>query len=32
VHGPGNEPWEVYTVVAETDTLGKSAEIAAGHI
>jgi catechol 2,3-dioxygenase-like lactoylglutathione lyase family enzyme len=31
VHGPGNEPWEVYTVVAEADTLGKSAEVAAGH-
>ena len=31
VHGPGNEPWEVYTVVADADTLGKSAEIAAGH-
>ncbi len=30
VHGPGNEPWEVYTVVAEADTLGKSAQIAAG--
>jgi catechol 2,3-dioxygenase-like lactoylglutathione lyase family enzyme len=32
VHGPGREPWEVYTVVAEADTLGKSAEIAAGHV
>ncbi|MDR0345563.1 MAG: VOC family protein [Nocardiopsaceae bacterium] len=31
VHGPGREPWEVYTVVAEADTLGKSADIAAGH-
>jgi catechol 2,3-dioxygenase-like lactoylglutathione lyase family enzyme len=31
VHGPGNEPWEVYTVVAEADILGKSAEVAAGH-
>lgn len=31
VHGPGNEPWEVYTVVAEASVLGKSAEIAAGH-
>jgi catechol 2,3-dioxygenase-like lactoylglutathione lyase family enzyme len=31
VHGPGNEPWEVYTVVAEASTLGASAEIAAGH-
>jgi catechol 2,3-dioxygenase-like lactoylglutathione lyase family enzyme len=32
VHGPGGEPWEVYTVIAEADTLGKSADIAAGHI
>lgn len=31
VHGPGNEPWEVYTVVADADSLGDSAEIAAGH-
>jgi catechol 2,3-dioxygenase-like lactoylglutathione lyase family enzyme len=31
VHGPGNEPWEVYTVVADADTLGDSAEVAAGH-
>lgn len=31
VHGPGNEPWEVYTVVAEADVLGKSSEVAAGH-
>jgi catechol 2,3-dioxygenase-like lactoylglutathione lyase family enzyme len=31
VHGPGKEPWEVYTVVADADSLGKSAEIAAGH-
>jgi catechol 2,3-dioxygenase-like lactoylglutathione lyase family enzyme len=31
VHGPGREPWEVYTVVAEAGTLGKSADIAAGH-
>ena len=31
VHGPGSEPWEVYTVVADADELGKSAEIAAGH-
>jgi catechol 2,3-dioxygenase-like lactoylglutathione lyase family enzyme len=31
VHGPGNEPWEVYRVVAEADVLGKSAEVAAGH-
>ncbi|GAA4361445.1 ArsI/CadI family heavy metal resistance metalloenzyme [Actinomadura verrucosospora] len=25
VHGPGGEPWEVYTVKADADTLGKSA-------
>jgi catechol 2,3-dioxygenase-like lactoylglutathione lyase family enzyme len=25
VHGPGREPWEVYVVKADTDTLGKSA-------
>ncbi len=31
VHGPGNEPWEVYTVIAEASVLGKSSEIAAGH-
>jgi len=31
VHGPGSEPWEVYTVVAEAGTLGKSVEAAAGH-
>lgn len=31
VHGPGREAWEVYTVVAEASTLGKSADIAAGH-
>jgi catechol 2,3-dioxygenase-like lactoylglutathione lyase family enzyme len=24
VHGPGREPWEVYTVKADADTLGKS--------
>jgi catechol 2,3-dioxygenase-like lactoylglutathione lyase family enzyme len=24
VHGPGQEPWEVYTVKADADTLGKS--------
>jgi len=24
VHGPGSEPWEVYTVKADVDTLGKS--------
>ncbi|MER7165300.1 ArsI/CadI family heavy metal resistance metalloenzyme [Micromonospora sp. NPDC000207] len=23
VHGPGNEPWEVYTVKADSDQLGK---------
>ena len=32
VHGPGNEPWEVYTVVADADTLGDSSQIAAGHV
>ncbi|GHK02602.1 glyoxalase [Streptomyces sp. Y2F8-2] len=26
VHGPGKEPWEVYVVKADADTLGKSAE------
>ena len=31
VHGPGEEPWEVYTVVADADSLGDSAELAAGH-
>jgi catechol 2,3-dioxygenase-like lactoylglutathione lyase family enzyme len=25
VHGPGNEPWEIYVVKADADTLGKSA-------
>ncbi|GGX81038.1 glyoxalase [Streptomyces minutiscleroticus] len=25
VHGPGQEPWEVYVVKADADTLGKSA-------
>ncbi len=25
VHGPGREPWEVYVVKADTDTLGASA-------
>ncbi|MEO3813965.1 ArsI/CadI family heavy metal resistance metalloenzyme [Sphaerisporangium sp. B11E5] len=25
VHGPGNEPWEVYVVKADADTLGRSA-------
>jgi catechol 2,3-dioxygenase-like lactoylglutathione lyase family enzyme len=24
VHGPGKEPWEVYVVKADADTLGKS--------
>ncbi|MEU8216486.1 ArsI/CadI family heavy metal resistance metalloenzyme [Micromonospora taraxaci] len=24
VHGPGNEPWEVYTVKADADTLAKA--------
>ena len=24
VHGPGQEPWEVYTVKADADALGKS--------
>ncbi len=31
VHGPGKEPWEVYTVVAEADKLGASSDRAAGH-
>ena len=26
VHGPGQEPWEVYVVKADADILGKSAE------
>lgn len=26
VHGPGREPWEVYVVKADADTLGKSAD------
>ncbi|MEU5543338.1 ArsI/CadI family heavy metal resistance metalloenzyme [Streptomyces sioyaensis] len=26
VHGPGQEPWEVYVVKADADTLGKSAD------
>ncbi|MFJ2885001.1 ArsI/CadI family heavy metal resistance metalloenzyme [Streptomyces sp. NPDC087305] len=26
VHGPGEEPWEVYVVKADADTLGKSAD------
>ena len=29
VHGPGREPWEVYVVKADADTLGKSADGAA---
>ncbi|MFG3121939.1 ArsI/CadI family heavy metal resistance metalloenzyme [Streptomyces sp. NPDC048201] len=28
VHGPGKEPWEVYVVKADADTLGKSATAA----
>lgn len=27
VHGPGQEPWEVYVVKADADTLGKSAAV-----
>ncbi|MFD4654006.1 ArsI/CadI family heavy metal resistance metalloenzyme [Kitasatospora sp. NPDC058444] len=30
VHGPGKEPWEVYVVKADADTLGKSADGAPG--
>ncbi|WP_329136329.1 ArsI/CadI family heavy metal resistance metalloenzyme [Streptomyces sp. NBC_00670] len=30
VHGPGKEPWEVYVVKADGDTLGKSADPDAG--
>ncbi|MGK5742099.1 ArsI/CadI family heavy metal resistance metalloenzyme [Micromonospora sp. URMC 103] len=26
VHGPGNEPWEVYTVKADADTLTKTTD------
>ncbi|MEU9502056.1 ArsI/CadI family heavy metal resistance metalloenzyme [Streptomyces sp. NPDC048196] len=26
VHGPGQEPWEIYVVKADADTLGKSAD------
>ncbi|WDO07621.1 VOC family protein [Streptomyces murinus] len=26
VHGPGKEPWEVYVVKADADTLGRSAD------
>ncbi|MFG3247394.1 ArsI/CadI family heavy metal resistance metalloenzyme [Streptomyces sp. NPDC048187] len=29
VHGPGKEPWEVYVVKADADTLGKSAALQA---
>ncbi|MFC9284728.1 ArsI/CadI family heavy metal resistance metalloenzyme [Streptomyces collinus] len=29
VHGPGGEPWEVYVVKADADTLGKSAAASA---
>ncbi|MEU9384878.1 ArsI/CadI family heavy metal resistance metalloenzyme [Streptomyces sp. NPDC048279] len=29
VHGPGKEPWEVYVVKADADTLGRSAGPAA---
>ncbi|MEU6676687.1 ArsI/CadI family heavy metal resistance metalloenzyme [Streptomyces sp. NPDC046925] len=29
VHGPGQEPWEVYVVKADADTLGKSARAGA---
>jgi catechol 2,3-dioxygenase-like lactoylglutathione lyase family enzyme len=30
VHGPGGEPWEVYTVKADADTLEKSPEAGPG--
>jgi catechol 2,3-dioxygenase-like lactoylglutathione lyase family enzyme len=30
VHGPGREPWEVYVVKADADTLGRSTTVAAG--
>ncbi|WP_420034396.1 ArsI/CadI family heavy metal resistance metalloenzyme [Streptomyces sp. cg28] len=30
VHGPGKEPWEVYVVKADADTLGKSAQAERG--
>ncbi|RSN50755.1 glyoxalase/bleomycin resistance/dioxygenase family protein [Streptomyces sp. WAC 04229] len=30
VHGPGKEPWEVYVVKADADTLDKGADHAAG--
>ncbi|GAA4190462.1 ArsI/CadI family heavy metal resistance metalloenzyme [Microbispora amethystogenes] len=29
VHGPGGEPWEVYVVKADADTIGASATVAA---
>lgn len=29
VHGPGQEPWEVYVVKADAATLGKSAQAGA---
>ncbi|MFC9237235.1 ArsI/CadI family heavy metal resistance metalloenzyme [Streptomyces decoyicus] len=30
VHGPGKEPWEVYAVKADAETLGKSADPSTG--
>ncbi|MGW1463646.1 ArsI/CadI family heavy metal resistance metalloenzyme [Streptomyces sp. NPDC002308] len=30
VHGPGKEPWEVYTVKADAEVLGKSPALASG--
>ncbi|MCX5399843.1 ArsI/CadI family heavy metal resistance metalloenzyme [Streptomyces sp. NBC_00102] len=30
VHGPGKEPWEVYTVKADADRLGKSPALVPG--
>ncbi|MGW2842407.1 ArsI/CadI family heavy metal resistance metalloenzyme [Streptomyces sp. NPDC001493] len=30
VHGPGKEPWEVYTVKADADQMGKSPALASG--
>ncbi|MFI9080313.1 ArsI/CadI family heavy metal resistance metalloenzyme [Streptomyces sioyaensis] len=30
VHGPGNEPWEVYVVKADADRMGKSAALDTG--
>lgn len=29
VHGPGNEPWEIYTVTDDSPTFGKDAPLAA---